>query len=315
MIGNNIKELRNKKGLTQKDLANLLFVTPQAVSRWENEESEPSTSTLVQMAQIFEVSVDEILGLTSPKPSPDPAAPQTAEASSPQEEKEPEARKEPEPEREEPQPQKPILALCEKCNRPIYEGNEIARWEQRIVHHSGRTSSTSVVPHLYCTSCNETRIREEKEAAEKKAKHEQALAVETAKKRRVRSFVFGGLSALLILLIGIAMPEQYYLFAIGAVLAFTYVSCLFLYNNFIGEMTLSIMSWSFVKFPGIIFSFSIDGFIFLIAMKILFFLLGILLSITVSLFAIALGAALSFFVYPFALAANIRKPEKDNDSI
>ena len=42
MIGNNIKKLRMQRGMTQKNLADLLFVSPQAVSRWENNEVEPS---------------------------------------------------------------------------------------------------------------------------------------------------------------------------------------------------------------------------------------------------------------------------------
>ena len=46
MLGEKIKTLRSKNSLTQKDLAEKLYVTAQAVSRWENNEVEPSITTL-----------------------------------------------------------------------------------------------------------------------------------------------------------------------------------------------------------------------------------------------------------------------------
>ena len=61
MLGNKIKTLRINNSLTQKDLAEKLFVTAQAVSRWENNEVEPSIATLTEMAKIFNVSVSELL--------------------------------------------------------------------------------------------------------------------------------------------------------------------------------------------------------------------------------------------------------------
>ena len=63
MIGDNIKRLRMEKGMTQKELADKLFVTAQAVSRWENGEVEPSVSTVAEMTRIFNVPGDVILGI------------------------------------------------------------------------------------------------------------------------------------------------------------------------------------------------------------------------------------------------------------
>ncbi len=63
-IGEKIRELRNQKRMTQKDLAEQLNVTAQAVSRWENNEVEPSLETLGQMASIFEITMDELFGKT-----------------------------------------------------------------------------------------------------------------------------------------------------------------------------------------------------------------------------------------------------------
>ena len=61
-LGSKIKELRNANGLTQKDLSEKLNVTPQAVSRWESDEVEPSVDTIRQMATIFNVTIDELFG-------------------------------------------------------------------------------------------------------------------------------------------------------------------------------------------------------------------------------------------------------------
>ena len=51
-IGFKIREYRFKYKMTQKDLAKKLHVTFQAVSKWENEESEPSFDTLIQTSNI-----------------------------------------------------------------------------------------------------------------------------------------------------------------------------------------------------------------------------------------------------------------------
>lgn len=61
-LGKNIRELRMAKKLTQKDLAQVLNVTPQAVSKWERDESNPDLETLLKLSHYFDVSVDKILG-------------------------------------------------------------------------------------------------------------------------------------------------------------------------------------------------------------------------------------------------------------
>ena len=74
MIGNNIKRLRTQRGMTQKNLADRLFVSPQAVSRWENNEVEPSLGTITEMAKIFNVTTDEILNADYTPPFPETVA-------------------------------------------------------------------------------------------------------------------------------------------------------------------------------------------------------------------------------------------------
>ena len=57
-----IRDLRVKKGLSQEELAERVFVTRQAVSRWENGETIPNTETLKLLSKEFEVSINTLLG-------------------------------------------------------------------------------------------------------------------------------------------------------------------------------------------------------------------------------------------------------------
>ncbi|MBP5159624.1 MAG: helix-turn-helix domain-containing protein [Lachnospiraceae bacterium] len=55
-------DLRTKHGLSQDDLAEKLFVTRQAVSRWENGDTVPNTETLKLLSKLFKVSINTLLG-------------------------------------------------------------------------------------------------------------------------------------------------------------------------------------------------------------------------------------------------------------
>ena len=60
-IGNRIAALRREKNLKQDDLAQMMEVSPQAVSKWENDQTCPDISLLPKLAKILGVSVDELL--------------------------------------------------------------------------------------------------------------------------------------------------------------------------------------------------------------------------------------------------------------
>ncbi|MBQ3940777.1 MAG: helix-turn-helix domain-containing protein [Oscillospiraceae bacterium] len=55
-------ELRTKKGLSQEALAERVFVTRQAVSRWETGETVPNTETLKLLSKLYDVSINTLLG-------------------------------------------------------------------------------------------------------------------------------------------------------------------------------------------------------------------------------------------------------------
>lgn len=55
-------KLRTKHGLSQEELAEKVYVTRQAVSRWENGETVPNTDTLKRLSALFDVSINTLLG-------------------------------------------------------------------------------------------------------------------------------------------------------------------------------------------------------------------------------------------------------------
>lgn len=61
-LGQKIGSLRREKNLTQEELAEKLGVSPQAVSKWENDVSCPDIMLLPKLAQLFNVTTDNLLG-------------------------------------------------------------------------------------------------------------------------------------------------------------------------------------------------------------------------------------------------------------
>ena len=55
-------QLRTQKGLSQEQLAEQVFVTRQAVSRWETSETTPNTETLKLLSRLYDVSINTLLG-------------------------------------------------------------------------------------------------------------------------------------------------------------------------------------------------------------------------------------------------------------
>ena len=61
MLSEQIYTLRRKSGLSQEQLAEKVGVSRQAVSKWENGTSDPSTVNLLALAKLYGVSADELL--------------------------------------------------------------------------------------------------------------------------------------------------------------------------------------------------------------------------------------------------------------
>ena len=65
MLNDNIKRLRLSFQISQVELAKKLGVSKQCVSNWENDNVLPSIEMLVKLAQIFNVTTDNLLDLDS----------------------------------------------------------------------------------------------------------------------------------------------------------------------------------------------------------------------------------------------------------
>jgi transcriptional regulator with XRE-family HTH domain len=59
-VGKRIKQLRRERGLNQRELANKIGVTHPIISRWERDENEPHLYSLMGMADLFGVTLDEL---------------------------------------------------------------------------------------------------------------------------------------------------------------------------------------------------------------------------------------------------------------
>lgn len=71
-IGKRIASLRKSKNMTQDRLAEQVGVSPQAVSKWENDLSCPDINLLPRLAEIFGVTTDTLLGVSEPQsPAPE----------------------------------------------------------------------------------------------------------------------------------------------------------------------------------------------------------------------------------------------------
>ena len=62
MLNEKLREIRLAKKISQVELANLLGVTKQSVSNWENDNIQPSIEMLVKISRTFNVSTDFLLG-------------------------------------------------------------------------------------------------------------------------------------------------------------------------------------------------------------------------------------------------------------
>lgn len=283
--------LRKRKGYSQEGLANELDVSRQAVYKWETESSTPDMSNLKKIAKLFDISFDRLLD--------DDIDISIEENNINQSEKELDDDKIKEIARQVVKEtankvqfpeQKPVLTICDRCKKPVYKSED-------IISKTGHKNMHSYKYYI-CNDCDKKETKEKKEQA-----------ILHGISQRNKSYWWGGIFALLVMFLGISAKEEFGSILILTILTFTFLSCMFLKNNFIEDIFINVVSWGFVKFPGLIFTFDLNGFLWLIGMKILFWLIGMALGILALILALIICIPLSVIVYPFALIKNIKNPE------
>lgn len=71
MFSRNLKMLRQQHNISQKNMADILYVSQQAVAKWETDKATPNPEMLNRIADYFDVSVDYLLGRTNSRSAPD----------------------------------------------------------------------------------------------------------------------------------------------------------------------------------------------------------------------------------------------------
>lgn len=73
-FGEKLRTLRREKGLSQEELAAMVGVSRQALSKWEAGQSRPELDKLLALSDVFSVTMDSLVRPGGPEPQPDPPA-------------------------------------------------------------------------------------------------------------------------------------------------------------------------------------------------------------------------------------------------
>lgn len=287
-IGQKIRNLRTERGITQRDLADQFHVSFQTVSKWENDENEPDIATLRELARYFTVSVDYLVDDNAEQPQPHFEQPHVEQNTASQSEQ-------------------PRMSgrICHRCHQEIPDGEVVV---QRIPHHhrSGRHFHTTYEEVYYHRECL---VQQHQQEAASEERHRAYMSARKRKKSFGWSIPFGIIALVLTMIIMLVSHCNVFTSILVSILLgyglFAALYCM-IAGSFIEDVFIDIASWS-IHLPGLIFTFDLGGFAWLIAMKILFALIGIFFGILVIVLALSVAILLAFFAFPFICLRNERR--------
>lgn len=279
-LGQKLAGYRKLAGMTQQQLGEHLNISAQAISKWEKDLSEPALATLRTLAELYKVSVDELLDLNAG----------FADMSALAEDEEEET--------EEKTDAPATIGFCKSCGIAVTEENQ-----------------GSTQPAVLCKTCLAQKEEAEHKAAEEARKKRMAEArarqtqMESNRRhrryRRTLSLSIATLAAAAFL--GIMIVCMIFSFhvalipvtVVGLYIVFSLVSCLF-YDCFVQEV---VVDWfdKTLHLPGLIFTFDLDGITWLIGMKILFWIIGLLFGLVTGAIGIIIGSVCAPFLFPFVM--------------
>lgn len=273
-VGKRIAALRKAQGMTQAELSDKLNVTYQAVSKWERDESLPDLERLREIAHIFNVPFNYFDDGKLPEDAPVNENAENAYATATA---------------SEPAPAPVLIGVCTVCGKGIYDVNEVAQ----------------TAPALVCKSCRDRKIANDIKTADdmrKKREAQEHYTKWSAKHMRNKGLITAGVicGVLLIwLIIGLIMDPTDVGEAIGGyciltLFLFPFISQLF-WHGFIVDVCLC--GGKILGGVGVIFTLDLDGIIFLLVFKLIFFVIRILFFLLTLIFFVLVAMLLSPFTF------------------
>jgi DNA-binding XRE family transcriptional regulator len=285
-LGQKLKKLRTEKGLTQKDLADQLHVTFQTVSKWESDTNEPDFSTLKELSKLLDCSIEYLFSDDELSVEIEDSTPEVEEVSV--------------------VPVRTKIGVCRDCGKELFDDD--------LVHTVERKSAGGTKEMV--TVCDECFKKHEDEINRRAKEIEDSMKPAPKKvgtgpfhkitdrndsKPLIWSIIIGAIALIVTLIVCIVNSSSVGIgWTIGAPILIGYfflstIYCIFT-ASFVSDVFMTVAGWS-IRFPGLIFTWDLEGFMWLIAMKILFFVLGVMFGVFVFLLALSLSAFLSFFSF------------------
>lgn len=297
-LGKKLSNYRKVSDMTQQQLGDYLNVSAQAISKWENDLAEPDLNTLKALAALYKVSLDDLLevdrdGIVSPAQPIDTEA--VAASVSQTIAAQMKANAAP-------------IGYCKVCGIAVTEENLGDR-----------------EPVILCTKCKEEKERNEaaakakaeREAARAKSDREKKIADCKFRRRRYLTFslIVAAIPALALMIYSLVSlfsgAQEFQAATIPSILITTYVVYAFFFCLFFEDCAVREVMYFFfektISWPGLIFTFDLDGILWLIGMKLLFWFLGLVFGILMDILGIAIGMLIAPFVAPYVLTKHVHK--------
>lgn len=284
-LGQKIKQKRIDNGLSIVGFAKLIDVDFVKLNEWENDMSVPDSSTLKRIADALGCSIEELSDSSDNKVSTSSTTPKV-DATTPNASNQPVIQNIIIQQKE--------LPKCKICGKEIQDGDEKELAFGNFHYHK---------------ECYDNKQKEEDKKYEAVKKIYQAKAKKMTIIYSVVSGVISLVIALIVLLLVPACKNSIHpgvavalAFVIGYGI-FSMIYCI-LSGSYIGDVFVWCAKLS-IKFPGLIASWDLDGVAWIIAMKILFAIIGFIVGLFALAFAITFSAALGMISFPFVLVHNI----------
>lgn len=276
-LAERIQYYRKLNNMSQADLAKQLYVTTQAVSKWETGASEPDINTIAKMAKIFNITIDELYSKDTTQSQNQQVVIDKATLDN---------------------LSKRTIGVCDDCHKAIVEGEVM------------KTHKTKGWGYTLCEDCYIKRSIAADEARKKDNNKKR-------KKAWAWSISMAAIFFIIFLLVAIVERNDSTLFTafmitafVGAYFVLAFLFCAIMDNTPAGEIWCQVAGWGVVKMPGVIFSLSFGGILFLIITKIILFILSLALMAVCATIGFVVGGVFALFAFPVAVHRAYKHPEK-----